>query len=144
MHVVAGPGVEATVATLLGVPLGVRSPSVPMPLAPIDVELLRRVNSVLPYVVPADRLAAQRGALVGLMPAHGGTRPPVPSGLEEWVRTQDRRMRERLASGPWRLHGAPEESPAEPWGGEALVAAMVRLLHRAYSGAVRTGDPGGS
>jgi hypothetical protein len=155
--VVGGAGVGEEVARLLGRP-PYRGSTEPVVLDPALVDTLRRVNTVLPFLLAPRRRAAQRRALLGVMleDVRETTRSPVVPGLppaaRAWAEAAGWQLAERLAATGAVLHGEPGllvgTGGGPPLREAHVLDTMLRMIHRVdaqvtFAGRVREAAPGG-
>ena len=150
----------ALVARVLGRPVDAGpaevpevAPEEPVRLAPAVVDVLRRVNVVLPFVCPETDRAPRRTALVGLareISAHPGP-VDLPKQRRRWAGSTASRLVDALAETGCVRHGDFEAlrttGPATDrrLGGGEVLDAMVRMIHRVdaeLTGASRDGRGG--
>jgi hypothetical protein len=154
---VADPHVDAAerIAELLGrsLPEGhlQADPAVgdPVRLTPAALDVLRRVNVVLPFVSGRDERAAHRTALVQLLRQEDGRGEPadVPEEQRSWLAATASRLVDAVAGTGCTVHGDLERlaglAPASGRrvGNAEVLDAMVRMIHRADTQIVAaTGD----
>lgn len=142
-----GADPAARVAVLLGQQLGDApaaepaaepAPDDPVRLCPAALEVLRRVNVVLPFVCPAAERDARRKALVGLLQEMDGRADPVdlPARRRSWADATAARLEAALERSGCVVHG--ELGPLSRTGpgtdrrlgSEEVLDAMVRMIHR--------------
>jgi hypothetical protein len=147
VHVVAADSAPELLEELVGVRPAEQRPPATVPLLPSHAALLRRVNRVLPFVVPQGEVQRRRAMLVEQLradaqpwePALGPERLAVPADVREWVSAATGRVAGELAAaGVW-IHDDPAdllscEGGSPGMGGGALrsdvVTAAVRMIHR--------------
>ncbi len=148
VHVVTTDRLAAGVEEVLGVRPTIQRHEID----PYLVEVLRRVNAVLPFVVAGEAgQAARRRSLVALMRDEplGPALLGVPEESAGWVAAQARAIEDGLRSRGCTLHGDlavlhaadPADASARPRR-RRLVGACVRMIHR-VDGAVGPGRPTG-
>ena len=135
----------AQVAQVLGRPLGAAPggaapvlPSDPVRLPAAVVDVLRRVNMVLPFVCPPADLPARLTTLVGLAREVEGRREPVdlPKRHRGWADATASGLVDALLESGCARHGDLEAlRTTGPATGRALAGpevldAMVRMIHR--------------
>jgi hypothetical protein len=145
---------SARVAEVLGRPLPDRRVTAPVlegdpvRLTPAALDVLRRVNVVLPFVSPPDDRAPRRAALVELLRQEEGQLDPadVPDEQRPWLADVAARLVDAVAESGCTVHGelgrlgtiAPASgrrvSDAE------VVDTMVRMIHRADAELVAARD----
>jgi hypothetical protein len=125
-------------------------PTDPERLAPAVVDVLRRVNVVLPFVSqPADR-APRRTALVALLrDLEGDPEPPdLPKRERAWVARTANRLVDTLADSGCPRHGDLDAARAigprtnRRLGGPEVLESMVRMIHRVDAALVAGGRDG--
>jgi hypothetical protein len=146
VHVVAADSASELLEELVGVRPAPRPPAT-VPLLPSHAALLRRVNRVLPFVVPQGEVERRRALLVEQLradappwePALGPERLAVPADVRAWVSAAAARVAAELPDAGVRLHADPAdllscEAGTPDVGGGALrsdvVTAAVRMIHR--------------
>ncbi len=110
----------------------------PVRLTPALVDVLRRVNVVLPFVCPQDERDPRRTALVQLMREETGRPDPpdLPDPRRAWTSTAAARLVDALQDTGCRVHGDLDVVrrlglPVGRRVGEAEVLdAMIRMIHR--------------
>ncbi|MDN5894282.1 MAG: hypothetical protein L0H93_09670 [Nocardioides sp.] len=135
VHVVVGdPGAE--IARLLGLrmPLEADPPRLP----PDALEVVREVNAVLRVLVHPER---HRRILHDLLLPRMADGPGIPRGVpaerEDWVRRQAERLRTRLSTAGYRVHGDLDDLlPRE--GGGAPAPSESRVLDVALRTLLKT------
>lgn len=143
-----GPDPAVRVAELLGQQLGdapvperaAVEPAAgdPVRLSPAALEVLRRVNVVLPFVCPAAGRDARRKALVGLLQEMDARPDPVdlPARRRSWADATAARLVAALERSGCVVHGelAPLSTtgPATDrrLGSDEVLDAMIRMIHR--------------
>lgn len=142
VHVVTTDGLHDQVERLLGrrpVAGGDRHrPGDPVRLHPTQLDALRRVNSVLPFLVSGAEQAARRAALVALMgeEPRGRGRLALPARHLGWTEASGVRLAEGLARSGCTVHGDLAELHRSDFGVGGTVRArdvleeMVRMIHR--------------
>ena len=158
VHVVVTSVTEAAaplvdrVAQILGVrPAQDAQDAGPAPLTPVMLDLLRRVNGVLPFLVPEEARAVRRDALADLMRTEplGPRWVGLPRGRRSWVVAAGARQVETVRDAGVTVHGdlAALARPSRRGRGvraEDTVAAAIRMIHRVERRAVATdGGPVG-
>lgn len=127
----------ARVGTGVGGAGGV-GPTDPARLAPAVVDVLRRVNVVLPFVSPPADRAPRRTALVALMRgAEGDPEPPdLPKRERAWAARTGSRLVDALVESGCVRHGDLDAVRAigprtnRRLGGPEVLESMVRMIHR--------------
>jgi hypothetical protein len=133
------------VAEVLGRPLADRrapaGPAAgdPVRLTPVALDVLRRVNVVLPFVSAPDDRAPRRTALVELLRLEDGGSDPadVPEEQRSWLTAAASRLVDAVAETGCEVHGDLDRlrtlAPASGRrvGGAEVLDAMVRMIHRA-------------
>jgi hypothetical protein len=117
---------------------------------PVLVDLLRRVDEVLPFLLPEDRRAGARAALSSLMreERHGPRWVGLPRTRRAWATRCGVRLTEAVRASGATVHGDLEVlaslSPSAR-GVRAVdtVAAAVRMIHRIEESGPGTGSAGG-
>jgi hypothetical protein len=151
VHVVTGTGLGQQVAGLVGASpivgagqsggLGGHLQGDPVRLTALQQVVLRRVNSVLPFLVGSPERDARRAALVRLMttdpsPRTGPARLAVPVEHRDWVAASGVRLERELRRSGCAVHGdLAELHRADAVTGDRLragdiLALMVRMIHR--------------
>jgi hypothetical protein len=109
------------------------------------LDLLRRVNGVLPFLVPAQLRAARRFALADLMREEplGPRWVGLPRGRQSWAAAAGARQAEVVRAAGVAVHGdvAALARPSPRGRGvraEDSVAAAVRMIHRVERRVVAT------
>lgn len=140
-------GIPGRVAEVLGRPPGTTvgpqnqatvAAEEPVRLAPAAVDVLRRVNVVLPFVCPEPDQAARRAALVELLAEVDEPRRPVdlPRGQRDWADAEAGRLVEALQQGGGPVHGELDtlrtvgRATDRRLGGGEVLDVMVRMIHR--------------
>lgn len=161
-HLVTAEALPGRVADLWGVELRGRAgphrvrdylPGDPRPLDGVHTDLLRRVNAVLPFVVPdPEDLVARRAALVGLMSgeSQAAPGPAVPVPHRGWAAGTAVATAAAVATLGCRVYGDPgalraADPPSTPVRLVAadLAGAAVRMIHR-VDDVVEQGTGGGT
>ena len=146
------------VRDVLGQPPGTSPPGQlaagdPVRLAPAALDVLRRVNVVLPFVCPPDDRQPRRTALVELLRTDEGRPEPAdpPHGQRPWLEAAAGRLVDALEESGCPVHGDLDAlrtlTPAagRRVGGAEVLDAMVRMIHRVdaeLTGAARDGRGG--
>jgi hypothetical protein len=149
VHVVAGKDLDRQVAAVLGAPPAPMGPnlpvSVPAPLPPAYVEVVRRTSEVLTFQVSREEKQQRLDLLVTLLAGAGG-RPRgeqgpdrLAPGQRRWLQRTGRRSASRLRAGGYVLHGslAPlrrVRKPVRQAGARdgAVLAALLESVLRAH------------
>ena len=140
VHVVTTDGLHDQVAGILGRRPGSdphRRPGDPLDLPPTQLDVVRRINGVLPFLLPAPEQAARRARLVALLDrSEHPVRLEVPSRDRAWVAACGERLEQGIRLSGCPVHGEPAAvtDPAAATGGrlrgEDVLRSMVRMIHR--------------
>ena len=125
----------------------------PVRIAPAALDVLRRVNVVLPFVCPRDERAPRRTTLVGLLRADEGRPDPAdpPPEQRAWLEATADRLAAALEASGCPVHGDLDllrtltPATGRRVGGAEVLDAMIRMIHRVdaeLTGAVRDGRGG--
>lgn len=147
VHLVTTAGLHDQVRQVLGRRPGTaagsrgRRPGDPADLAPAQLDVLRRLNGVLPFLVAGPEQDAARARLISLLgdASEVATRPArleVPARRRAWVRTTGGRLEQRLREAGCTVHGdlavlheAGAANGVRLRAGEVLEATL-RMIHR--------------
>ena len=126
-----------------GVPLGGDAPW------PAYVDLLRRVNDVLPFLLPEEGQERARRALVSLLreEGHGPRRVGLPRGRRQWAARSAERLIDAVRASGVTVHGdlhalASHAPSARGVRAVDTLAAAVRMIQRIEQTGPRTGSAG--
>jgi hypothetical protein len=144
VHVVTTDLLARQVAEVLGrgpgagTPQGRAGDGEPVPLRPALADVLRRVNAVLPFLLPGEQAPARRTALARLMQQEqvGPRRLTMPEARRRWAARAAAAVAEELHGRGCTVHGdlgvlgRDVEGPDRRLRAGELATATVRMIHR--------------